>query len=157
MEKLLLPVVKALTEISSLSLTTTVIKHITDIYLCFAKGIHRGKRVKQGDLVGDVGATGLATGPHLHYEMRQGKSPINPFRVENVAGEPVPKTQRAEFKKQSLTLDKIFAAAIFYDARQEESKKYCLNPEMFAGYRNSKSKSRSRGKLKTAVIVNGLM
>ena len=97
----------------------------------FAKGIRRGEKVKQGDLVGYVGATGLATGPHLHYEMRQGKSPINPFRVKNVSGKPVPKTQKAEFKKQSIVLDKIFTAAIFYDARQTESKKYCLNPEFF--------------------------
>ncbi len=111
----------------------------------FAKGIHVGKRVDQGDLIGYVGATGLATGPHLHYEMRQGKKPINPFRVKNVAGEPVPKAQRAEFKKQSLTLDKIFAAAIFYDARQKESKKYCLNPELFAVYGFQPSAKKSDG------------
>jgi len=100
-----------------------------------AKGIHRGKKVKQGDLVGYVGATGLATGPHLHYEMRMGQSPVNPLRVKNVAGEPVPKALRAEFKRMTIALDKIFVAAIFYDVRQEDSKKHCLNPEIIADYK----------------------
>lgn len=108
----------------------------------FAKGIRKGKKVNQGDLVGYVGATGLATGPHLHYEMRMGKTPVNPFRVKNVSGEPVPKEQRAEFKRTAIALDKIFAAAIFYDVRQAESKKFCLNPEMLAGY-NSKTKAQN--------------
>ena len=36
----------------------------------FAKGLRKGKRVNQGDIIGYVGSTGLATGPHLHYEFR---------------------------------------------------------------------------------------
>ena len=45
----------------------------------FAPGMHRGVKVKQGDIIGYVGATGWATGPHLHYE----------FRVSNVAQDPM--------------------------------------------------------------------
>lgn len=44
----------------------------------FAPGLTRGKRVKQGDILGLVGMTGLATGPHLHYEVRQNDQPIDP-------------------------------------------------------------------------------
>jgi len=109
-----------------------------------AKGIHRGKKIKQGDLVGYVGATGLATGPHLHYEMRIGQSPVNPLRVKNIAGEPVPKAQKVEFKRMITALDNIFAAAIFYDARQEKSKKYCLHPQLFAEYQNLSIMEKSR-------------
>ncbi len=103
-----------------------------------AKGIRMGKKVRQGDLVGYVGATGLATGPHLHYEMRMGRAPINPLRVKNVAGEPVPKAKKAEFKRMAIALDKIFTAAVFYDVREPDGKKYCLNPEIFADYTSKK-------------------
>lgn len=44
----------------------------------FAKGMHRGKRVKQGDIIGYVGSTGLATGPHLHYELRISGVQVDP-------------------------------------------------------------------------------
>ncbi|MFA5323375.1 MAG: peptidoglycan DD-metalloendopeptidase family protein, partial [Smithella sp.] len=59
------------------------------------KNIHKGKKIQQGDLIGYVGSTGLATGPHLHYEMRQGPIAINPSKVKNVAGKPVPAAQMA--------------------------------------------------------------
>ncbi|MDR0576666.1 MAG: M23 family metallopeptidase [Candidatus Accumulibacter sp.] len=47
----------------------------------FAQGLHRGARVEQGDTIGFVGRTGLATGPHLHYEFRDNGQQINPLAV----------------------------------------------------------------------------
>ncbi|HEX6937780.1 MAG TPA: M23 family metallopeptidase [Longimicrobiales bacterium] len=57
----------------------------------FARGVHAGARVVQGQVIGYVGATGLATGPHLHYELRHNGKAMNPSRVR-LPGKPgVPK------------------------------------------------------------------
>ena len=48
----------------------------------FAKGLKKGDSVEQGQLIGYVGSTGWATGPHLHYEFRVGKKPIDPLSVD---------------------------------------------------------------------------
>ncbi len=55
----------------------------------FAKGIDDGVRVKQGQVIAYVGMTGLATGPHLHYEFRSNGRPINPQSVKEIQAEPV--------------------------------------------------------------------
>ncbi|MBF0325055.1 MAG: peptidoglycan DD-metalloendopeptidase family protein [Alphaproteobacteria bacterium] len=47
-----------------------------------AQGIHNGRRVSQGQIVGFVGSTGRSTGPHLHYEVLQGHAQINPLSVK---------------------------------------------------------------------------
>ncbi len=65
----------------------------------FAKGIRRGARVSQGELIGYVGATGLATGPHLHYEMRIHNKPVNPLSVKIPHGESIPKKLMAGFRR----------------------------------------------------------
>ncbi|MCK9512862.1 MAG: M23 family metallopeptidase [Pigmentiphaga sp.] len=63
---------------------TIVLKHhgkYTTLYAHmsrFAKGVSRGSKVSQGDVIGYVGATGMATGPHLHYEFRVAGNPIDP-------------------------------------------------------------------------------
>ena len=65
----------------------------------FAEGIRKGTRIKQGQKVGFVGASGLATGPHLHYEMRVNGNPTNPLAVKLMPAEPIPKKDLADFRK----------------------------------------------------------
>jgi len=55
----------------------------------FAVGLHRGQKVKQGDVIGYVGMTGLATGPHLHYEFRINGVQRNPAQVAIPEGRPI--------------------------------------------------------------------
>ena len=64
-----------------------------------AKGIRVGAKVKQGQIVGYVGSTGLSTGPHLHYEMHKFGSLINPFAEKIPAGEPVKEADRSGFEE----------------------------------------------------------
>jgi len=51
-----------------------------------AQGIHSGRRVMQGQIIGYVGSTGRATGPHLHYEVLQGNTQVNPMSVKVPTG-----------------------------------------------------------------------
>jgi murein DD-endopeptidase MepM/ murein hydrolase activator NlpD len=55
----------------------------------FASGIQKGARVAQGDTIGFVGATGWATGPHLHYEFRVNDTHLNPLTVVMPSAEPI--------------------------------------------------------------------
>jgi murein DD-endopeptidase MepM/ murein hydrolase activator NlpD len=63
----------------------------------FARGIVTGGRVRQGEVVGYVGSTGLATGPHLHYEFRVNGVARDPRKVDLGNGEPVPPALRTAF------------------------------------------------------------
>jgi murein DD-endopeptidase MepM/ murein hydrolase activator NlpD len=56
----------------------------------FASGIAVGSRVRQGDIIGYVGMTGTATGPHLHYELHKDGRPVDPLNVDIPAGDPIP-------------------------------------------------------------------
>jgi murein DD-endopeptidase MepM/ murein hydrolase activator NlpD len=64
----------------------------------FAKGIRAGARVTMSETIGYVGMTGLATGPHLHFEVLVNGVARNPrTTLQAKAGPPIPSTQRAEF------------------------------------------------------------
>ncbi len=65
----------------------------------YGPGIKVGRKVHQGATVGYVGATGLATGPHLHFEIRQNGKPVNPLKVIPPRAEPVPAKYLAEFQR----------------------------------------------------------
>ncbi|MFP5410695.1 MAG: M23 family metallopeptidase [Gammaproteobacteria bacterium] len=67
----------------------------------FASGIRSGRAVAQGQVIGYVGATGTATGPHLHYEIRIAGRPKNPMTVKLPGSPPLAAAQRARFIEQT--------------------------------------------------------
>jgi murein DD-endopeptidase MepM/ murein hydrolase activator NlpD len=72
---------------------STVYGHLSD----FAKGLRKGQYVRQGEVIGNVGATGMATGPHLHYEFRQNGVQRDPLKIAMPAANPVPQKQMTAF------------------------------------------------------------
>ena len=77
----------------------------------FAAGIRKGARVQQGQVIGYVGATGWATGPHLHYEFRINQVQHNPLSVALPTALPVPPEKLAAFRARTLGLTGQLALA----------------------------------------------
>jgi murein DD-endopeptidase MepM/ murein hydrolase activator NlpD len=63
----------------------------------FASGVRVGSRVAQSQVIGYVGMSGLATGPHLHYELHKDGRPMDPRNLDLPQGEPIPADDRARW------------------------------------------------------------
>jgi murein DD-endopeptidase MepM/ murein hydrolase activator NlpD len=76
---------------------TTLYAHMSR----YAKGMRPGQRVQQGQLIGYVGRSGLATGSHLHYEFRVRNVHRNPLTVKLPKAAPVPERQKSDFLRKT--------------------------------------------------------
>ena len=65
----------------------------------FAKGMRTGKKVKQGDLIGYVGSTGLATGPHLCFRMKIHGKPVDPTKIDTPRAGSIDATRKEAFSR----------------------------------------------------------
>ena len=71
----------------------------------FGKGIKKGVRVKQGQIIGYVGSTGLSTGPHLHYEVIENGKKINSQKLKLPSGKILKGTARKKFEVAKIKID----------------------------------------------------
>ena len=82
------------------SVYTTLYAHLSR----FSKGIRPGKRVEQGQIIGYVGSTGLATGPHLHYEFRVRGAHRDPLSVKLPQAAPLAEGYMDDFRSKAKPL-----------------------------------------------------
>ncbi|NQY51162.1 MAG: peptidoglycan DD-metalloendopeptidase family protein [Piscirickettsiaceae bacterium] len=86
---------------------TTLYAHMSK----YKNGIEQGKRIKQGDIIGYIGKSGLATGPHLHYEFRVNGIHRNPLSMTLPKSKPLLKKYLSDFKSKMrplvISLDKL--------------------------------------------------
>ena len=76
------------------------------------KKIRKGVKVSQGDIIGYVGSTGLATGPHLDYRIKLNGKFVDPLKIKLPRGTSVPKKLMAEFRTVAESFDSRLASII---------------------------------------------
>jgi len=78
----------------------------------FAKGVRPGRQVNQGDVIGYVGATGLATGPHLDYRVSDNGTWLDPLKLRSITPDPLRGASLEQFRAGVVRFTPKLAAAV---------------------------------------------
>ena len=90
---------------------TTVYAHLSK----FGRGIKKGVRVKQGQIIGYVGSTGMSTGPHLHYEVIENGKKINSQTLKLPSGKTLLGEERKKFEVEKMRIE-ILKSDLIYNS-----------------------------------------
>jgi murein DD-endopeptidase MepM/ murein hydrolase activator NlpD len=90
-------------EVQHLNGYVTTYSHLSG----FARGIQSGTKVRQGQVIGYIGNTGLSTGPHLHYEVLINGNFVDPMRIRLPRGRELDGNILAQFTRERARVDSI--------------------------------------------------
>ena len=82
----------------------------------FAAGINEGVKVRQGQVIGYLGNSGLSTGPHLHYEVMVNDNYVDPLSIKLPSNKELDRTQMAEFKREKERIDDLLKQTVVTSA-----------------------------------------